>query len=105
MKINKLFLSKIIKEEIKNILYEDNIEQELISAFIQYRNWIVKNPTKSKDTLPDLEKKLKNIAPSLSNTEILNMLEGKIDRQLFSFVKNILTRDQNVSNFSDKLDN
>lgn len=105
MKINKHFLSKIIKEEIKNVLYEEHIEQDLISAFVQYRNWITKNPTKTKDTIPNLQAKLRKIAPSMSEQEILNLLDGKIDRQLFTFAKNVLTMDKNVTNFSDKLDN
>jgi len=105
MKINKNFLLKIIKEEIKSVLYEDNIEQDIISIFVQYRNWITKNPTKAKNTIPDFESKLKKIAPSMSDQDILDLLDGKIDRQLFTFAKNILTRDKNITNFSDKLDN
>ncbi len=46
MKINKLFLSKIIKEEIKLVLYDEDVVKEIIQIFISYRNWISKNPTK-----------------------------------------------------------
>ncbi len=104
MKINKYFLSRIIKEEIKNILYEEDIERDLINIFIAYRNWISKNPTKKSNIIPNIEKKLKRIAPSMSNQDILDALEGKIDRQLFSFAKNILLRDKNVNFATDKLD-
>jgi len=105
MKINKFFLSKIIKEEIKQVLYEEDIERELISLFISYRNWISKNPTKKNNIIPNIEKKLKKIAPHMSSKDILDSLEGKIDRQLFSFAKNVLMRDKNISTQSDKLDN
>jgi|688.fasta_scaffold181384_1 hypothetical protein len=105
MKINKLFLSKIIKEEIKLVLYDEDVVKEIIQIFISYRNWISKNPTKKNNIIPNIEKKLKKIAPHMSSKDILDSLEGKIDRQLFSFAKNVLMRDKNISTQSDKLDN
>lgn len=106
MKIKKTFLFKIIKEEMKKMLYEEeDTERKIIDLFIQYRNYITKNPTKNKSELPDLEKKIKLIAPRYNSKQILNNLEGKIDRQLFSFMKNILLRDKNYKSQSDKLDN
>ena len=105
MKINKLFLSKIIKEEIKLVLYDEDVVKEIIQIFISYRNWISKNPTKKNNIIPNIEKKLKRIAPHMSSKDILDSLEGKIDRQLFSFAKNVLMRDKNISTQSDKLDN
>jgi len=105
MKINKLFLSKIIKEEIKLVLYDEDVVKEIIQIFISYRNWISKNPTKKNNIIPNIEKKLKKIAPYMSSKDILDSLEGKIDRQLFSFAKNVLMRDKNISTQSDKLDN
>ena len=104
MNINKFFLSKIIKEEIKKVLYEEELERELISLFVRYRNYLTKNPTHNKAIKNVLEKKLKQIAPKMSFDEIYNMLRGKIDRQLMSFISNVLKRDQKITGFSDKLD-
>ena len=105
MKISKHLLSQIIKEEIKLVLYDEDAVKEIIQIFISYRNWISKNPTKKNNIIPNIEKKLKRIAPHMSSKDILDSLEGKIDRQLFSFAKNVLMRDKNISTQSDKLDN
>ena len=105
MKISKHLLSQIIKEEIKLVLYDEDVVKEIIQIFISYRNWISKNPTKKNNIIPNIEKKLKRIAPHMSSKDILDSLEGKIDRQLFSFAKNVLMRDKNISTQSDKLDN
>ena len=107
MKINKYLLSRIIKEEIKKVMYEEDTgpERELVDLFVQYRNYFSKNPTKNKDELPDFEAKIKQIAPNYSPEQIVHMLQGKIDRQLFSFIKDILLRDRNMKTQSDKLDN
>ena len=107
MKINKNFLSRIIKEEIKKVIYEDNssLQQDLIKLFVQYRNYIAKNPTKNKNELPKFELKIKQILSGHRPEEIVQMLQGKIDRQLFSFIKDILLRDKNMKTQSDKLDN
>lgn len=104
MKINKYFLSKIIKEEIKKILYEEDLERELISLFVKYRNYLTKNPTYNKSVLNVLNKKIKLLAPNLSFDDIYKMLNGKIDRQLMSFISNALKRDARMVGFSDKLD-
>lgn len=105
MKINKHFLSKIIKEEIKKTLYEDDKERELISLFVKYRNYLTKNPTHNKAVKNVLDKKLKQLVPKLSYEEIYDMLNGKIDRQLMTFISNALKRDKSMPGFSDKLDN
>jgi hypothetical protein len=107
MKINRDFLSQIIKEEIKKVLYEDHSdsERDLINLFVQYRNYIAKNPTKSKNELPAFEARIKQILSGRKPEEIVQMLQGKIDRQLFSFIKDILLRDKNMKTQSDKLDN
>jgi hypothetical protein len=104
MKINKNFLSKIIKEEIKKVLYEEELEREIISLFVKYRNYLTKNPTHNKAVKNVLDKKLKTLAPNLSFNQIYDMLNGKIDRQLMSFISNALKRDRSMTGFSDKLD-
>ena len=104
MKINKYFLSKIIKEEIKKILYEEDIERELISLFVKYRNHLTKNPTHNRAVKSVLDKKIKLLAPNLSFSDIHKMLDGKIDRQLMSFISNALKRDPHMTGLSDKLD-
>jgi len=104
MKINKYFLSQIIKEEIRSVLYEEVDLQKIKSIFIDYRNWISKNPTKKSNILPNIEIDLKKAAPNMSNEQILAALDGEIDKQLFSFAKTILMRDKNVLFPSDKLD-
>jgi hypothetical protein len=131
MKVRKSFLSRIIKEEIKKALYENEdeakkhnalkridqmksasrgdtlngVERKLTHLFIQYRNYITKNPTDNKDDLPNFEKSIRQVAPGLKPEDIVDMLEGKIDRQLFSFIKTVLLRDRNMKTQSDKLDN
>lgn len=105
MIINKNFLSKIIKEEIKKVLYEEELEREIISLFVKYRNYLTKNPTHNKAVKNVLDKKLKILAPNLSFQQIYNMLNGKIDRQLMTFISNALKRDKTITGFSDKLDN
>jgi hypothetical protein len=107
MKISKSLLSKIIKEEIKKVIYEDhnNSERDLINLFVQYRNYISKNPTKDKNELPAFEAIIKQMLSGQEPEEIVQMLQGKIDRQLFSFIKDILLRDKNMKTQSDKLDN
>lgn len=104
MKINKYFLSKIIKEEIKKILYKEEIERELISLFVKYRNHLTKNPTHNRAVKSVLDKKIKLLAPNFSFSDIHRMLDGKIDRQLMSFISNALKRDPHMTGFSDKLD-
>lgn len=132
MKVSKHFLSKIIKEEIKNALYDeqspeqkranankrinqmrsaampdpdDKIVRAMTDLFIKYRNYLTKNPTKNKEVYTNLENELKAIAPNLSGGEMLQMLDGKIDRQLLTFASNLLKRDKRMAAFSDKLDN
>ena len=131
MKVNKSFLSQIIKEEIKHVLYEeegikghmnalkrisqmkdvafgednDAVVRGLIPIFVKYRNYLTKNPTKNKEVYTNLEKEIKTFAPDLSGPQILTMLDGKIDRQLLTFVANLLKRDKRMAAFSDKLDN
>ena len=107
MKINKHFLSRIIKEEIKKAVYEEEngLERKIINLFVQYRNYFSKNPTQNKSSLPKFELILKKIAPDIAPEEIVQMLQGKVDRQLFSFIKDILLRDKNMKTQSDKLDN
>lgn len=105
MKVNNIFLKQIIQEEIKNVLYEDHIDRNLVHLFVKYRNYLTKNPTDNKQVITNLEKDIKRIAPNKSGAEILASLEGKIDRQLFSFISNLLKRDKRMAAFSDKLDN
>jgi hypothetical protein len=131
MRVSKLFLSKIIKEEIKRILYEEaeeadelnatkrlaqiksynstdsdsGIERRLINLFVKYRNIISKNPTHNKLNLSHFENQIKDTAPDMSPEDIVDLLQGKVDRQMFSFIKNILLRDRNMKTQSDKLDN
>lgn len=105
MKVNNIFLTQIIQEEIKNVLYEDHIERNLVHLFVKYRNYLTKNPTDNKQVILNLQKDIKRIAPNKSGAEILASLEGKIDRQLFSFISNLLKRDKRMTAFSDKLDN
>lgn len=134
MKISKLFLQRIIKEEIKRALYEEDEEKKredklnalqridqlkdaalgdedddtirsLIDLFIFYRNYLTKNPTKNKELVTDMEAKIKEIVPDMSMPEVINKIQGKIDRQLYSFIINLLKRDKRMSAFSDKLDN
>ena len=104
MKINKYFLSKIIKEEIKKVLYEEDVERQLISLFVKYRNYLTKNPTHNRAVKSVLDKKIKSLAPNFSFSDIHRMLDGKIDRQLMSFISNALKRDPHMTGFSDKLD-
>lgn len=131
MKVNNIFLSKIIQEEIKKALYEDEEEIEkkvnaakrlqqiqstssnedeeevlrrLIDVFKDYRNILTKNPTDNKEMVTNVEKDIKAIAPNLTGPQILQMLDGKIDRQLLTFISNLLKRDKRMSSFSDKLD-
>ena len=49
-------------------------------------------------------KKIKSLAPNFSFSDIHRMLDGKIDRQLMSFISNALKRDPHMTGFSDKLD-
>ena len=135
MKISKAFLQKIIKEEIKRVLYEEHEEEKkredlfnayqridqlkdviygdeddetirkLIELFVFYRNYLTKNPTKNKELVTDMEGAIKKIVPHMSMPEVINKLQGRIDRQLYSFIINLLKRDKRMSAFSDKLDN
>lgn len=131
MKINSHFLSRIIKEEIKKAIYEEDDEAEKLAAlnrlkqmqdvsksdsveqverrltdlFTKYRNYIAKNPTHNKQDLPKFEKEIRQITSGMKPEDIVQLLQGKIDRQLYSFIKDILLRDRNMKTQSDKLDN
>lgn len=122
MKVNKHFISQIIKQEIKSFLYEeediekrfnalkrikqmrdvvahdpvDHLILQLNNLFIKYRDELMNNPTKNKKLVVDIHNILKNIAPNLQGSEILKLLDGKIDRQLLSFVSDLLKRDPNT---------
>jgi hypothetical protein len=119
MKVYKSFLSKIIKEEIKRVLYEeeglekeinaqkrihqmrlaakdnpiDEIVRQLDNLFVQYRDELSNDPTKNQELVVNLQKILNKISPDLHGPEILQVLDGKIDRQLLSFISDLLKHD------------
>ena len=121
MKINKNFLSRIIKEEIKNVLYDDDflkrlnadertaqmrdvaktepldeLARLLDNLFIKYRDQLMNDPTSNSELVLDFQKILKGIAPNIKPTEILSFLDGKIDRQLLSFVSDLMKHDPDM---------
>lgn len=122
MKVNNSFLSKIIKQEIKNVLYEEmDVEKRLNAAnriaqmrnaaqqdastpvirkltklFIDYRNQLMNDPTRNSELVVHFHKILKSIAPDLKPNELINYLDGKIDRQLLSFVSDLMKHDPNM---------
>jgi len=131
MKISNNFLQRIIKEELKKALYEEDneadklaalkrlkqmkdaskeepmedLERRLTDLFTKYRNYIAKNPTHNKHDLPKFEKEIRQITSGMQPEKIVQLLQGKIDRQLYSFIKDIFLRDRNMKTQSDKLDN
>lgn len=103
MKINKYFLSKIIKEEIKSVLYEENLERELIHLFTKYFYYSTNNPTKDKAVTTVLKNKIKTIAPHLTLKDIHGMLDGKVNRELMTFISNLVKKDANIIGHSSNL--
>lgn len=103
MKINKYFLSKIIKEEIKSVLYEENLERELIHLFTKYFYYSTNNPTKDKAVTTVLKNKIKTIAPHLTLKDIHEMLDGKVNRELMTFISNLVKKDANIIGHSSNL--
>lgn len=103
MKINKYFLSKIIKEEIKSVLYEENLERELIHLFTKYFYYSTSNPTKDKAVTAVLKNKIKTIAPHLTLKDIHEMLDGKVNRELMTFISNLVKKDANIIGHSSNL--
>ena len=77
---------------------------QILHLFVTFRNFLTKHPTKNKSVKPHLEKKIKELAPNLSGKDILDMFNGKIDQQLYTFIVNILKTDPNTRITGDKLD-
>jgi hypothetical protein len=102
MKINKSFLSKIIKEEIKRVLYEDEPSwtTDAIKLFIDIRD-------NSRATNPDHDTKenfIKQIeALTGRNTgEVFSYLRGKIDKDLYVHVAQLLNNVVDIDLLGDE---
>lgn len=107
MKISKDFILKIIKEEIKRVLYEEEdpvelTKQKLIELFVTYRRKITDSPTENDVIRIDAKEQIKQIAPGMSPAGVIEMLRGEVDAQLFNTVVTLLTADKA---YSDRLDN
>jgi len=105
MKISKSFLSRIIKEEIKKVLYEDDPSwaKPAIHLFIQIDNEI-------KNSNPDTATKEKYIRDieSLTGEQIQDVfyyLNGKIDNDLYRNVAQLLNGEASTNLFADFDDN
>jgi len=113
MKINKLFLSKIIKEEIKKVLIESESlreeegtkVQQVIRIFANYfqdqESQTVDPETRALKT-KKLKDDLDDVFPQISVGELLSKLEVGTDPQLFTKVKQLL--DSDFSPYGDKSD-
>ena len=105
MKISKHFLSRIIKEEIKKVLYEDDPvwAKPAIHLFIQIDNEI-------KNSNPDTATKEKYIRDieNLTGEEIQDVfayLNGKIDNDLYRNMAQLLNGEVASNLFADFDDN
>lgn len=107
LSLNKHFLNKIIKEEIKKILYDeeesvDSVKQKLIRLFVDFRSQTVDNPLSNKVYKTNIKEKIRKIAPGLSINGVIELLRDAVDPQLFDDIVVFLTSDEV---YSDKLDN
>ncbi len=90
MKINKSFLSKIIKEEIKRVLYEDEPSwtTDAINLFMDIRdNSRATNP--DHDTKENFIKQIEDLTGRNAG-EVFSYLRGKIDKDLYVHVAQLL---------------
>ena len=90
MKISKSFLSKIIKEEIKRALYEEDPSwtTDAINLFMKIRNEAsASNP--DTNTKEYYVKQIENLT-GRSVEEVFSYLRGKIDKQLYVNVAQLL---------------
>lgn len=113
MRINKYFLSKIIKEEIKKVLIENEDlreeegtkTQEVIRVFAKYfedAETQTFDPEKQIEKVNILKSKLDNIFPNITVGDLLTKLEVGTAPHLFSQIKDLL--DSDYSPYADKRD-
>ena len=128
MKVNNIFLSKIIQEEIKKILYKEESEDvkfsdpeeaasriqqispdpekeqeeslaiELIHLINDFYEASLNNPGPQSDLEKEFFKSLKSISPDLQGEELILFLQDRMDRQKLSFMADLLKRDPSKVN-------
>lgn len=105
MKINKSFLSRIIKEEIKKVLYEEDPPwaRKAVDLFINISTEIkTKNPDqKTKIKYLNLIKKVTGQRPET----VFKYLNGKVDNDLYTNLAQLLNGEVSTNLFADFDDN
>lgn len=105
MKINKVFLSRIIKEEIKKVLYEEDPSwaKPAVELFININKEISNTNPDSKTK----QKYLKDIESltGKSASEVFKYLNGKIDNDLYRNLAQLLNGEVSTNLFADFDDN
>jgi hypothetical protein len=102
MKINKSFLSRIIKEEIKRVLYEDDPSwtTDAINLFMDIRDRsIAANP--DYDTKENFVKEIEDLTGQDAG-KVFSYLRGKIDKQLYVHVAQLLNNVVDIDLLGDE---
>ena len=81
MKIKKIFIQKLIKEEIRKVLYGDPIKQHIIELFVKARD-AMDNPANKQDFIEDLISSLDSIG--VIPNKAINLLDPEeVDQNFY----------------------
>lgn len=107
MKIRKEYIQKLIKEEIRRVLYGDPIKQKVIHLFVKARNGM-DDPANKENVIQNLIKSLKDIGV-IPNKAIDSLLDSEeIDQNFYircvqihnEIVKLIGGKEKNINAFA-----
>lgn len=123
MIFTKKYIRQIIAEEIKNAIEMkknlqkketklEKLRNKVLKVFIKYRQIVTSMSSTKKDARISLEKELENIKQKFGLKMeypkfvvlCVNILNGKADPQLVTFIKTLIRMDRRFKPYLDKLD-